>query len=139
MMTTDLLQDELSAWCASYVAAFSVFDVEGIADHWTFPASVMMDKGLHSFSDRAAFIGDIGLQCDFYARKGVVSAERRLLSAFSLTENVASIRVKDHMLSVVGREIVRWEAAYTLARFDGQWRVLFAVAEGEMRAWRALS
>lgn len=131
-------EDEIALWCQSYVEAFSAFDAKAIAAHWDYPASVLQAGRLFSFPDQESFAKNVNKLCGFYRRQNVVSAVRTLSEFFVLSGGVVSIRVEDQMLSVTGRKIISWPAAYTLRKTKDGWRAIFAVADGETQAWAAL-
>ncbi|MEO1100352.1 MAG: hypothetical protein AAFW65_00750 [Pseudomonadota bacterium] len=135
-MNTEL-RDELAAWCASYVTAFSAYDSSGVADHWLFPALITQEGRTLLFKDRDKFDANTRSLLSFYSKQGVARAERTLVEAMAMNEDNASMRVEDRMVREDGAVIVSWEAAYVLTRTRKGWRAVLAAADGEMDAWKA--
>lgn len=125
----------LAAWCKSYVTAFSAYDAAGIEAHWAFPALIIHDGARTPFKSAEHFTRNTSALLSFYERQGVAQAERKLISCMSMGDGAASIVVHDRMLNSTGGEIVTWQAAYVLQRIDGDWRAVFAIADGEKAAW----
>ncbi|MEM9738384.1 MAG: hypothetical protein AAF829_00815 [Pseudomonadota bacterium] len=134
-MEAGLLSSQLKAWCQSYVAAFSAYDVAAISDHWVFPATILVKGSPVVLPSKGLFDKNTETLCTFYRAQGVAKAERNLVSVFSMTQATASIRVADTLLDFSGDTIVAWEAAYTLTLINGHWRACLADAAGEMAAW----
>lgn len=134
---SDVIEREVGAWCGSYIEAFCDFDVDAITGHWMYPAIIMQGLEIFQFADAAVFKQNVRRLCDFYRREGVVSAVRDVDAVLQLMPDVASIRVYDRMLNVMGREIASWQSAYTLRNTPEGWRAVFAVADGETDAWAA--
>jgi len=136
-MDASALASQLDAWCQSYVAAFSAYDVTAISAHWAFPAMILVDGGPVALDSRARFDRNTEKLCGFYRQQGVASAERTLIGHMSMGEASAAIRVADRMVDNSGAEIVAWQAAYTLLRTPVGWRACLADAGGELQAWAA--
>lgn len=136
-MASATLAEELDAWCQSYVAAFSAYDVPAIGAHWTFPAIILAGGAPVLLASRDKFDRNTERLCTFYRAQRVTRAERRLVDHFPMTPTTAAMRVTDTMLDAEGNEIVAWEAAYTLTQTPEGWRACLADARGEMAAWSA--
>lgn len=129
------LREDLAAWCADYVAAFSAFDAEAVGAHWQFPALVIQGDRHFVFETAERFNANTGRLLDFYRDRGVARARRRLEAAIDLAPDVSAIRVTDAMLDAGDSVIVTWSAGYTLRRTGEGWRAVMAVATGEGEAW----
>ena len=136
-METSTLDKELSAWCTSYVTAFSAYDADGIGAHWAFPALIIIGNRRISFKSADHFLANTEMLLGFYKRQGVAKAERQLISSMPMTDEVAAMVVKDRMVDARGAGIVTWQAAYMLQKSGGDWRAVSAVADGETDAWNA--
>lgn len=134
-MATATLAEALDAWCQSYVAAFSAYDIPAIGAHWTFPAVILAGGAPVLLASRDKFDRNTDRLCTFYRAQGVTRAQRKLLEHFPMTQTAAAMRVADTMLDAKGGEIVSWQAAYTLTRTPEGWRACLADAGGEMAAW----
>jgi len=131
------IYNKVSAWCLSYVDAFSAFEAPLIADHWDYPATVLQSGRLFSFPDAQSFIRNVDNLCRFYREQNVAAAVRELLDVYYLADGVVSIRTGDQMIDDSGHKIVSWQSAYTLRETASGWRAIFAVADGETQAWKA--
>ncbi|MEO0549410.1 MAG: hypothetical protein AAFZ91_05780 [Pseudomonadota bacterium] len=131
------LATELEAWCASYVAAFSAYDAEGVSAHWAFPALILQGKHRLVFAEEAKFTKNTENLLAFYRRQDVDRADRKLLEAFEMGDATAAMRVEDQMLTPDGDLIATWQASYMLQKQADGWRAVSAVADGELAAWAA--
>lgn len=134
---TTALKAELEAWCAHYIEAFIAFDAEAIAAAWTYPATVNQGGRVFLFKDQEAFARNTQKLCEFYDKQGVARAERTVLDVLALGDGTASMRVADVMYDRKGEALASWEAGYTLVRVKGDWKAVFAVADGETESWAA--
>ncbi|MEL6661655.1 MAG: hypothetical protein AAFR33_01535 [Pseudomonadota bacterium] len=131
------VEDELSAWCHSYVEAFSAYDIPAIGSHWVFPATLLIKSAPVILKSREAFDANTEKLCVFYRDQGVVRARRELIAVLSMTPTTASIRVEDVMEDTTGAAIATWQAGYTLTKTSNGWRACLADAGGEIAAWAA--
>ncbi|MEO9968317.1 MAG: hypothetical protein ABJG15_00585 [Hyphomonadaceae bacterium] len=136
-MTGTVLRGELEAWCAHYIEAFMAFDAEAIGAAWTYPATVNQAGRIFVFEDQERFVRNTKKLCEFYKRQGVARAERRVVEVLSLGKDTASMLVSDIMYDAAGSALAQWQAGYTLVRIDGDWKAVFAVADGETESWAA--
>ncbi|MEM1151002.1 MAG: hypothetical protein AAGI03_10635 [Pseudomonadota bacterium] len=136
-MTTETLATDLDAWCQSYVAAFSDYDIRAISAHWCFPAVILAGGAPVLLGAREKFDRNTERLCAFYRDQGVTRAERSLIKHLPMTAHTAAIIVKDTLLDEAGGKIVSWDAAYTLTLTPDGWRACLADAGGEMAAWTA--
>ena len=131
------LQDELAAWCQSYVAAFNAGDADAIAAHWTFPALTTQAERSYAFKTAEHFVKNTQILLDFYEAQNVARVVRGLVSCHELHDGVAAMTASDVMYDAQGTEIASWQAAYVLQRIAGAWKAVMAVADGETAAWSA--
>jgi len=131
------LREQLEAWCQSYVAAFSAYDPEAIAAHWSFPALTTQAGRSFAFKSEAHFAKNTGVLLGFYRAQDVARVERTVTECQILHRDVVSMTVADTMYTSAGSPIVSWQAAYVLQRIDGEWKAVMAVADGETEAWAA--
>ena len=134
---TDPLKQDLEAWCQRYVDAFNARNVERIADHWAFPALIVQAQRNFAFESRQVFQANVEPLLRFYDRQGVVRIERDLDQGLRLNSLTASMKVSDRMYDAQGRQIVSWEAGYTLRSQGEDWYAVLGVADGESAAWAA--
>lgn len=131
------MRGELEAWCAAYIEAFCAFDAGAIAAKWAYPATVSQGGRIFLFEDEAGFARNTQKLCGFYQRQGLAGAERRVIEVMALGPETAAMRVADVMYDGAGAVLAQWEAGYTLQRIKGDWRAVFAVADGETASWAA--
>jgi len=129
------LRRDIEAWCASYVKAFSSYDPQAIAAHWTFPALILSSGRSIGFKSAEQFTKNTDALLGFYKVHKVDRALRSLVDCMLLNEETVSITVDDQMVEADGSVIVSWQAAYVLQRLDGEWRAVCALADGELAAW----
>jgi ketosteroid isomerase-like protein len=133
---TELLP-ELEAWCLSYVTAFSAYDAEAIAAHWTFPAVIAQSGRSLAFKSAEHFTKNTNALLGFYKRHHVDRAVRHVAEILPMNDETVAMTVSDKMLDPDGAEIVAWQAAYVLQRIKGDWKAVMALADGEVAAWAA--
>ena len=131
------LRDDLEAWCQSYVTAFSRYDAEAIAAHWSFPALTTQAGKSYAFKSADHFAKNTGLLLGFYRAQDVAKVERSVIDCQLLHRDAVSMTVADTMFASDGVAIVSWHAAYVLQRVGGQWKAVMAIADGETEAWAA--
>lgn len=131
------LREQLEAWCQSYVAAFSAYDPDAIAAHWSFPALTTQAGRSFAFKSAEHFAKNTGLLLGFYSGQDVAKVERSVVDCQLLHRDAVSMTVADKMFTPDGGAIVSWQAAYVLQRIDGEWKAVMAVADGETEAWAA--
>lgn len=129
------LRTELDEWCQSYVTAFSAYDADGIAAHWTFPAVILRGGRSVTFKSAEHFSKNTGMLLGFYKEHAVDRAIRRLVDCFAMTDDTVAMTVADEMVTATGEVIVSWQAAYVMQRVDGKWLAVLAQADGELSAW----
>ena len=136
-MTSDLLEKELTSWCASYVDAFNRYDAEKIGEHWSFPSLVIHDGQRATFKSADHFLPNTSALLNFYKRQHVNKVERELIDCMVASTDTAFMTVHDKMFGEQEGCLVEWDAAYLLQRKDEVWRAVCAVADGEVSAWQA--
>lgn len=118
-----------------YADAFSARSVERIHGLWAFPA-FMSFSGRQAVFDSAAFRSNTEKLCAFYARQGVVRAEKEVLELDRLTATTASARTSDTLFDAQGAVVAAWEHVYLLSDTPEGIRVAAALPDDEVRAWR---
>lgn len=136
-MADETLRTGLETWCRSYVTAFSAYDADAIAAHWSFPALIVQGERTFTFDTTKRFGKNTAALLGFYRAQDVAAAERTLVQAMAMGPDSAAITVADRMVDPRGKTIVAWQAAYVLVRAAGRWRAVYADAAGETAAWAA--
>ncbi len=128
-------QDEITAFFAGYVDAFSRQDADALSAMWDDVGLFPSPTGNFAM-DRQAFRDHCVTLMDFYHQQGVVRPGGELLSATELFPHVAQARMAYRMLGEQNALVAEWEHVYILRRTD-RWRVSLTIADGEMAAWAA--
>ncbi|MHC2108889.1 Cif family virulence factor [Methylobacterium sp. CM6246] len=128
-------QDEIAAFFASYVNAFTRHDADALSDLWE-PVGLFPSPTGNFAMPREDFRDHCVTLMDFYRKQGVVQPLGELVSAVELFPNVAQARMAYRMLGDGEALIAEWEHVYILRRSD-RWRVSLTIADGEMAAWAA--
>ncbi|MEO0881474.1 MAG: hypothetical protein AAFY34_01965 [Pseudomonadota bacterium] len=129
------LNDQLSAWCSSYIDAFEAFDVSAIGAHWAFPAMIASGDRQIVFKDVESFNRNTATLVGFYKEQDVARVDRVVTGVLQMTEKTAAMQVQDRMFTSSGSMIVEWVSAYVLRSGTQGWRAVFADANGEVSAW----
>jgi len=129
------LIEELSDWCGSYVRAFEAFDVPSIGAHWAFPAVILSGDHQVVLKDAGQFDANTKALVEFYRRQDVASVKRSVTGVFWLRDGTAAMTVEDRMFTSDQTALVEWQSAYVLRQQNGNWRAIFADANGEVQAW----
>jgi hypothetical protein len=119
-----------------YAAAFSRFDVDEVCRLWAYPAYFAYG-GQRAALDAHQFRANTEQLCRFYRAQGMARATKRVLDVHPLTETTASVRTADEILGAQGEIIVAWEHAYVLSETVDGIRVVAALPDAELEAWRA--
>ena len=120
-----------------YASAFSNCAVSEISSLWAFPALITAGYSSAVFTDEESFAKNTTALCEFYKRQGVSRAQKTVLSTDEHYDDVVIVRTKDELFGEDDSLIVQWEHVYLIRRLEGEWRVLVAVADGEVAAWTA--
>ncbi|MEM7792786.1 MAG: hypothetical protein AAF546_15375 [Verrucomicrobiota bacterium] len=120
-----------------YASSFTKCDVSAISRLWHLPAFITADQRSAVFDDEQRFASNTQALCDFYQRQGVVRATKEVLATDEHYPGVVTVRTRDDLFGEDDSLVVTWEHTYMIRRIDGEWRVLIAVADGEVAAWNA--
>ncbi|MGD9981937.1 MAG: hypothetical protein AB7H66_08805 [Hyphomonadaceae bacterium] len=129
------VQQEAEAFVASYVDAFTRWDVDAACAHWAGGGLFLMPAG-NAALDASAFRDNVAKLMDFYRRQHVAHPDAKLVSCAELFPGLAEVRVTYRLFDSAAAEIVAWEHIYLL-RKTKRWFAVLAVADGEIAAWAA--
>jgi hypothetical protein len=119
-----------------YAAAFSRFDIDEVCRLWAYPAYFAYG-GQRAALDEAQFRANTEQLCRFYRDQGMARATKRIVDVHPLSATTASVRTADQILDGRDEVIVAWEHAYVLSETADGIRVIAALPDAELAAWRA--
>ncbi len=122
-----------------YRGAFERLDAGAIADHFAYPSHVTSDSdqiSLVPVAEKPDWIGTIQHLLDMYRAVGFSSAQIRKLATTELSPGLVQAIVHWALHDGAGRLLYEFEAAYTLAKLNGAFRIA-ALAHNEIPRYRA--
>jgi len=119
----------------SYADAFSRSDIDDICEKWAYPA-YFVANGHRASLAAPEFKKNTEALCQFYALRGVARAEKEVIEISRLTGSTISVRTADTLFDAAGDEIVAWEHVYLLSDTTDGPRVVAAMPDAELAAWR---
>ena len=129
----------VTAFFASYRAAFEGADATAIVDHFAFPCHVTSEARevtLTAITSRREGLRLVEQLLDRYRHVGVVSARPLALTASEISPRLAQALVRWGLYDGAGDLLYAFEAAYILARIEGALRIS-ALAHNEIQRYRA--
>ena len=132
-----MTRESLDEFFTHYADAFSRVDVEGIGRVWKLPAFITTRDRSSCLADPEAFRRNTEAACAFYRRQGVARAKKRVLEIKLVGEGVAVVTTLDELFDGAGEQIARWEHAYLVRETADGLRAVAAVADNEVKAWKA--
>lgn len=140
-MASDV-ESQVQAFFKEYVAAIADREPHRQAALFAYPFHAMIDSvagGLPQvFETEAACLEVLGSIRETYDRIGMVAGRVRALGIVELSPRLARAAVDWEALDAAGGVLYTFPAVYTLACFDGSWKIT-TVALDEPRHWRALA
>ncbi len=128
---------EIDAFFKAYAGAFSRLAVDEICNKWAYPAYFVANGRRASLTEDAFRVNTEAL-CRFYQARGVALAEKQVLEISRLAASTVSVRTADTLSSADGGKIAAWEHVYLVSDTENGPRVVTAMADAELAAWRAL-
>ena len=124
-----------------YRVAFERLDAGAIADHFAYPGHVTSDSdqygiGLLPVAEKQQWIGTLQRLLGMYGAVGFASARIRKLATTELSAGLVQAIVHWALHDRAGRLLYEFEAAYTLAKLTGAFRIT-ALAHNEIPQYRA--
>ena len=132
-----MTRESLDDFFTHYADAFSRGDVGEIGRLWKLPAFITTRDKSACFADPEAFRRNTEAACAFYRGQGVARAKKCVLEIKLLGEGVAVVTTRDELFGGAGEEIARWEHAYLVRETADGLRAIAAVADNEVKAWKA--
>ena len=126
---------QVHSFFKDYADAFSCRSADRLQKLWSFPA-FMVFGGHQAVLEPDVFYTNTQRLYDFYARQGVVRAEKEVIELTRLTETTATARTADVLFSDNGEIVAQWEHVYLLNATDDGIKVAAAMPDNELRAWR---
>jgi hypothetical protein len=118
---------------AGYAAAFSTYDAEMIAEHFTYPLHVASETGTEptiTTAGRVEWRSVLEHLLGAYRALGVTGAHKRIVHVSVLGPSVQLAAVAWTLLRADGSAAYEFEAAYTLVVSQGRLRIC-AIAHNE--------
>ena len=118
----------------SYREAFERFDVDAVADHFTFPLQVAGDSepvDLRCVATRDEWLETLTMLIDLYKGFGVTTATIVRSTVTSLTDRIAHAAMHWSLRDGSDQEVYDFNGVYTLVAVDGEFRVA-AIAHDEL-------
>jgi len=94
--------------------------------------------GRQAVLDRDQFHHNTLALCAFYRAQGLARAEKQVLELSRLTATTASVRTEDRLFDAAGGLIAEWEHVYLLSATADGIKVVAALPDNELHAWREL-
>ncbi len=120
---------DISAFFASYVAAFDDFDYEAIANHYHFPAILASLDSVNSFADRSEAEAYFKRVTDHHRRIGYHTAQGEQKEIRNTARNVAEADIYWTFKNKSGKTLVEFEVTYTVVDYGQGPRVIFGLVK----------
>lgn len=128
------LPADVAAFFDSYRRAFERYEVEAVAGHFAFPIHIAGDAAVVSVRvvpTRDDWIPQLDRLLGMYRALGVHSARLLESSAHEISEHLVLVTARWALADAAARPLYQFNAAYTLARIDGNVRIV-ALAHDEI-------
>ena len=122
----------------SYRAAFAHGDVAAIITHFAFPCHITgeaREVTLTPIASHELGVHMVGDLLEMYRDVGIATARVLELTTIEVSPRLLVALVHWSLDDAAGAKVYAFEAAYTLARFDGVWRIT-AIAHNEILCHR---
>ncbi len=127
-----------AAFFASYRAAFADGDVAAILDHFAFPCHITgeaREVRLTPIASREQGVHMVGHLLEMYRDVGIVASRVLELTTIEVSPRLLVALVHWSLDDATGTRVYAFEAAYTLASFDGVLRIS-AIVHNEVLRYR---
>jgi hypothetical protein len=132
-MSNELAAD-VKAFFQTYCAAFETLDVEAIADCVAYPSHIVSDGDdvtLIAIANRQQCLATMSRVVELHRQLGAPSGRIRDLSILELSPRLAQASLRMEVLGRASNPLYDFQAAYSLARFSGEWRIV-AIAHNQI-------
>lgn len=137
MSDTPQFNPEIAECVKAYAVAFSGLDIDAICKFWHVPAVISAGETVTCFETVERFRDNVAALCAFYRAQGVAAAEIVLTACRMPLPSLAHVSASVALRRADGADVAEWTHHYTLRRFAGRWRIVFAAADEEVAAWAA--
>ncbi|MBL8957720.1 MAG: hypothetical protein JNK82_43495 [Myxococcaceae bacterium] len=131
---------ELEDFFDAYARAFEAQDVPAITARWAYPCHVTSDLvdalSVVAVPSAEAFEGPVRQVLELYRRVGVKRVRLLSLDVDVLSGQLRRATVQWGLVGLADLPLYDFTTSYVLGRFEGQWRLVSAVAHDELRAYR---
>ena len=132
--------EELQDFFVAYAHAFEVADVPAITARWAYPCHVTSDLvdtlSVVAVPSAQAFEGPVRQVLELYRRAGMKRIRLLELDVEALSGQLRRATVRWGLTGLADLPLYDFTTSYVLGRFEGQWRLVSAVAHDELRAYR---
>jgi hypothetical protein len=131
------MEQQITAMFDRYVTSFSSWKTEAICGHWCVPATISVGDQITTFATIAELGNNIDVLCSFYRDQGVDRADAKVLICRLLLANAAQVSVRYTVTCPDNAIICEWTHHYIIRCVDNDWKIAFAIADDEIKAWAA--
>ena len=132
--------DGVDEFFRAYGAAFEAGDVAAITALWVYPAHIVSDAGDQVTSvavpSPEAFGKPLEHVLEMYRRVGCKRIAVRELDVEELSASLRRAVVTWGLVGLADLPLYDFTTSYVLARVEGRWKALSAVAHDEVKAYR---
>lgn len=128
--------DRIRAFFASYNAAFTALNTEGIIDHFHFPAQISTEDGGYVFASRQEMVDDMQDFVGFYAGQGFDKVILADLAIQELSAAFVLAHVHWHLKHKDGGDLVRVRTTYVLRMTGAEPAIIAILGHDEDTQWR---
>lgn len=132
--------EELEDFFRGYAAEFEAGDVAAITARWLYPCHVTTDAvdGISAVAvpSPEAFHGPIHQVLELYRRVGMKRIRLLALDVDTLSAQLRRATVRWGLAGLADLPLYDFTTSYVLARRDGRWKLVSAVAHDELQAYR---
>lgn len=128
------LADEVKQFFQAYCAAFEALDVEAIADCVAYPCHIVSDGDdvtLTAISNRRECLATMNRVVVLHRQLGAPSGRIEGLSILALSQRLAQASLRMDVLAGASHLLYDFQASYSLAKFEGSWRIA-AIAHNQI-------
>ena len=120
-----------------YADAFATLEPEAISEFWIVPSTISVNDQIAVLATEKEFRSNAEVLCTFYEKQRVKHVHAQVLDCKLLLPNAAQVSVRYVLMGREMSSICEWTSHYILRRTQENWKIGFAIADEEIRAWAA--